>query len=287
MIDMRIIYIISAYKHPEQLTRLVHKLNTDASSFFVHVDKKTDDRVYRQMISGLNHLPNVHFVKRHKCYWGDFGHVAATLEGIDEIFNTGVNFDYAILLTGQDYPIKSNYHIDAFFQEHAGALFLEHFSLPRDAWQNHGLDRIETWHLRLFNRHFRFPPGRDLPFKRKFPRGFKPFGGSSYWCLSRECIEYIHIFTKQNARFVNFFKYVDIPDEIFFQTIILNSHFAKRVVNDDLRYVDWKDLNSGSPAILCKKDFEVIALSSKLFARKFDMTIDADVLDMIDERLVQ
>jgi len=283
---MRIAYIISAYKYPGQLIRLIRRLNTDTTSFFVHVDKKTDDLIYRQMVSGLSQLPNVYFVKRHTCRWGDFGHVAATLEGIDEIVTTGTNCDYVILLTGQDYPIKPNRHIDTFFQEHAGELFLEHFSLPCDVWENSGLNRIEAWHVRLFNRHFSFPPGRRFLFRRKFPEGFKPFGGSSYWCLSRECIEYIHRFTRANPTFVHFFRHVDVPDEIFFHTIILNSPFARKAVNDNLRYIDWRDFNAGSPAVLCKNDFDKIAMSSKLFARKFDMTIDADVLDMIDEKVL-
>ena len=39
---VRIAYIISAYKLPQQVSRLVHRLQTETSSFFVHVDKKAD-----------------------------------------------------------------------------------------------------------------------------------------------------------------------------------------------------------------------------------------------------
>lgn len=287
---MELAYILSAYKYPEQLIRLIHRLNANSTSFFVHVDRKTDDRIYREMVKGLSDCPNVRFLKRHKCDWGGFGHVAATLEGIAEVFRTDTRFDYAILLTGQDYPIKSNRHIAAFFEEHKGKLFLEFFPLPTDTWQNRGIvggmDRIEAWHWHIFKRHIWFPPGRRFPIKRRFPKGFRPFGGSSYWCLPRECIEYIYELTKRNRTFVHFFRYVDVPDEIFFQTIILNSPFERMTVNDNLRYIDWKDLNSSSPAILCKNDFVNIATSPNLFARKFDMAIDADVLDLIDEKIL-
>src|SRR5215467_5924806 len=191
---MKLAYIISAYKYPEQLTRLIHRLDTDSTAFFVHVDKKTDHRIYREMVNGLSDRQNVRFLKRHKCVWGDFGHVAATLEGISEIFRTDTQFDYAILLTGQDYPIKSNRDIDAFFEEHKGKPFLEFSPLPNDIWQNRGIvggmERIEAWHWRILKRHVWFPSGRRFPIKRKFPTSFKPFGGSSYWCLPKECIEY-------------------------------------------------------------------------------------------------
>ncbi len=106
---MQISYIISAYKLPRQLVRLVTRLNTDSASFYLHIDRKSGDEVYDAMVRGLGRLPNVHFLKRHTCYWGGFGHVAATLEGIKSITRPGSEFDYVILLTGQDYPIKTNW----------------------------------------------------------------------------------------------------------------------------------------------------------------------------------
>jgi Core-2/I-Branching enzyme len=283
-------YIISAYQCPEQLIRLVRRLNAETASFFVHVDKKTPDGIYRVMVEGLHTLPNVHFVKRHRCDWGGFGHVAATLEGIAAILKTSTPFDFAILLTGQDYPIKPNGHIAGFFERHRGKSFLEFFPLPSDAWYNRGsiggMDRIEAWHWRIRKRHIRFPPSDRFPIKRKFPAGCKPFGGSSYWCLPRGCIEYIHELTIRNPAVARFFRYVDVPDEIFFQTVVMNSPFQHTTVNDNLRYIDWKDPAAGSPGVLGKRDFEKLAASPKLFARKFDARVDGEVLDLIDERLL-
>jgi hypothetical protein len=287
---MRLAYIISAYKHPEQLLRLVHRLNTDTTSFFVHVDKKIDPSIHRNMTDALREYYNVHFVKRYKCDWGGFGHVAASLEGIAEIWRTSTPFQYAILLTGQDYPIKPNWYIEKFFADRNGELFLDFFPLPDPRWCNRGvasgMERVEAWHWRVFNRHFCFPPSARVPFKRRFTEGFKPFGGSSYWCLSRECIEYIYHLTRTNPEFVNFFRRVDVPDELFFQTLILNSPFKNRVRNDNLRYIIWKDLKSGSPAILRVEDYPDLLGSSKLFARKFDITVDPIILDMIDRTLL-
>lgn len=284
---MKIAYIISAYKYPEQLTRLIRRLNASATSFCVHIDKRADDSIYHNVVDQLGDLPNIYFLKRHPCRWGDFGHVEATIKGIETLCVKGIPFDYAILLTGQDYPIKSNDFIREFLSANKTRSFLCYFPLPSDAWQNGGMDRIESWHFRVFKRHFVFPSQRSFPIKRKFPSGFVPFGGSSYWCLTRQCVEYIYEFLQSHWQFVNFFRRVDVPDEIFFQTILMNSPLRSSIVNDDLRYIDWKDANSGSPGILCAGDFEKISRSSKLFARKFDITVDADVLDMIDERLLR
>ncbi|NGY93813.1 beta-1,6-N-acetylglucosaminyltransferase [Bacillus megaterium] len=38
----------------------------------------------------------------------------------------------------------------------------------------------------------------------------------------------------------NYFKYVLIPDEIFFQTILLNSKFKDEIINDNLTYINWE-----------------------------------------------
>jgi hypothetical protein len=90
----------------------------------------------------------------------------------------------------------------------------------------------------------------------------------------------------QNRRFVNFFKYVFIPDEIFFQTIILNSPFKENVIDNDLRCIDWSGRGGFRPTIWCKDDLEELSKSAALFARKFDTNVDPDILDLIDQKIL-
>jgi Core-2/I-Branching enzyme len=185
-----------------------------------------------------------------------------------------------ILLTGQDYPIKPNEYIDAFFETRAPNSFMGFAPLPSDSWSPRGgLDRVENWHLRLYGHHVR------LPIRRRFPTGLGPYGGGAYWCLSRQCIEYVAGFVARRPDVVSFFRHVDIPDEIFFQTILLNSELRETIVNDNLRYIDWT--RGRRPAILDVRDFEALRASPKLFARKFDSNQDEMVLDLIDRHLLQ
>jgi Core-2/I-Branching enzyme len=277
---MRYAYIISAYKNLEQVTRLVRRLHSDRTSFFVHVDKKTDKRDYEALIDSLRDVPSVRFLARHACHWGGFGHVKATLKGIEALLREGGPFDYAILLTGQDYPIKSNEYIDRFFQTHAPSSFMGFSALPSDSWSPRGgLDRIEKLHVRLYGRHL------EIPLKRRFPSGLRPFGGGAYWCVSRDCIEYVAAFVERRPEVVSFFRNVDIPDEIFFHTILLNSELRATIVNDNLRYIDWT--RGLRPAILEVRDFEALRGSPKLFARKFDVHQDEAILDLIDRHLLR
>jgi hypothetical protein len=283
---MRLAYIVSAYKLPEQLARLVTALETETCQFFIHVDRKTDGATYRRMVTRLASLANVHFLERHRCDYGGFGHVRATIKGINEIFRRRVPFDYAILLTGQDYPIKSNEEIDAFFEHHDGLSFMEHFSLPTDEWDFGGVDRFESWHVRFGSKYFQLSRRAGMGIKRRFPSGLQPFGGSAYWCLSRESADYVRRFLERDRSYVRFFRYVNVPEEMFFHTILLNSPLSESVVNDDLRYLEWRNpAVAGGPALLTKDDLGKILSSPKLFARKFDITHDAEVLDVIDAKI--
>jgi hypothetical protein len=305
---MRIAYIISAYKAADLLIRLVHQLHTPTSIFLIHVDKRTHNKEYREMIAGVSHLANVVFLKRHNCHWGDFGHVRATLKGLAYLFERDTSFDYVFLLTGQDYPIKSNAYIESFLSKQNGKEFISYYSFPNKAWgENGGMRRIEQWHFRfLEDWPVRFLlPFVHLPSRREFksklksaiyssinnifpmrtmPGNLKPFGGPGYWCLTRACAEFIHDYVKTNPRFVKFFRYVDIADEIFFHTIILNSPFASNVVNDDLRCIDISE--GRGPRIWRKSDLEILAQSKGLIARKFDTSVDREILDLIELKLL-
>ena len=299
---MKIAYIISAYKYPDQLVRLVFKLNTNDTTFLIHFDERTDDRQYDEVVQGLKHLSNVILLDRHKCYWGDVGHVNATLKGIKVLFEKEIEFDYVVLLTGQDYPIKANDQIQDFFQTHEGKSFIEFFPLDFDSEPAEPISdslisgplisgplwsaRLERWHVVLFGQLRPILPNRYLPFplKHRFPKGFKPFVGSSYWCLHKQCIEYIYNFIKYNQKFVDFFKFTLVSDEVFFQTILLNSDLGSDLVNDSLRFIKWTGKDwSGKPSILDSSNFEEMTLSSKLFARKFDCTRDKEIFDKLDQ----
>ena len=60
----------------------------------------------------------------------------------------------------------------------------------------------------------------------------------------------------------------------------MNSKYSEQVINNDLRYIDWKSGRGGFPAILDERDFEDIIHSEKLFARKLDMNANG-LFDML------
>jgi hypothetical protein len=89
-----------------------------------------------------------------------------------------------------------------------------------------------------------------------------------------------------HPRVVRFYRRTFAPDESFFQTIVMNSPLAPRVVNNDLRFESWEE-DSDHPAILTVDDLPEIVRSEALFAKKFDVAVDAEVMDRIDAELAR
>lgn len=75
-------------------------------------------------------------------------------------------------------------------------------------------------------------------------------------------------------------------DELFLQTIVVNSDFINKLYYkefDDnmianMRFIDWK---RGMPYVFRENDFNELINTDLLFARKFDYEIDRNIIDKI------
>lgn len=295
---MKICYIISSYKLPEQVVRLVKILDSADSFFYIHVDKRSEDSVFFKIKDSLSSLNNVFFLKRGPSYYGSFGHVKATLKGINAALKSKIEFDYMVLLTGQDYPIKSIAFTQDYLKQNCGKSFLSYYTLD-DRYAGKWFERLGRIYLfdekgshTIFGDKFisrvAYKFWRGSPTKQNqglvFPDGLTPYFGNAYWVIHRKHIEYIFNFVCRQPNYVRFFKHSRVPDECFFHSILLNSIYQYEIVNNDLFYIDWSERQS-SPAILTTQDFSKLMDSDDLFARKFDMTVDSTILDLIDKRL--
>ena len=114
-------YLILSHKNPQQVCRLINRLDDGTSEFFVHVDLKSNLEEFEI----LNSLKNTKIIpEREKCIWGDFSIVRATLHLLENSIKHG-NKGFTILLSGQDYPIKSNQFINSFLANHIDFNFIE------------------------------------------------------------------------------------------------------------------------------------------------------------------
>jgi Core-2/I-Branching enzyme len=283
---MAVAYLIMGHKSPGQILRLIHALRESGAFFVIHIDKRAGDDVYVPLRDYAASHPEVLLTSRKRCYWGGFGIASAMIECIRTTVRANRHFDYAILLSGQDYPIKSAKQIASFFEQNKGKEFIESFSLVKpNRWSNHGghfqaMARVKYWTFFVRSRAF------HLHRERKFPFGWEPHGGSQWWGLSRECILYIDSFIRRNPAFVRYFKYAFIPDESLFQSILSNSGFRDKIINDDLRYIDWENPNPNYPRTLEASDFDKLRASPKLFARKFESDRSRECMERVDTEIL-
>jgi hypothetical protein len=270
---LRIAYLILCHKHPEQVRYLVERLNSDGISFVIHVDGRSR-QMLAQLKGMLSRFENVRFAKQFRCYWGRFGIVEGTVSCMRKALETP--FDYAMLLSGQDYPVTSNAAIKKFLSEHKGKEFIESFSiLQPNRWNQEAEQRAFGFVIGFRSRIFR------TKWKRKFPLGYVPYGGGQWWCLSREAIEYIVRFVSDNPSFYRYFRFVFAPDELIFQSVLSNSTLARRICWK-ITYDDWSLPAPPYPKILDESDFEILNNSNWLFARKLDHQRSAKLRALLD-----
>jgi Core-2/I-Branching enzyme len=279
---MRVGYIVTAHTLPDHLVRLVQRLDSDNARFFVHLDARAAAAVTHTVERELGGAPRVQLLPRHRCHWASFSLVQAALKGIRAILDSPDELDYGVLLTGQDYPLRPASLIERRLEDSQGRSFLTY--RPATGRFLRRLTRFH-WHGTVLGRRVRLP-NRFMPMTlgRSLPPGLEPYTGSAHWCLSRECLRYIGELEARRPELIDFFRWSAVPDEQFFQTILLSSPLAGTLVNDDLRYIDWSD-GGDSPRTLTSDDLGRLLASDALFARKFDPRVDADVLDVLDESI--
>lgn len=281
-------FLMTAYQDPEGLAGLVDDLGP-AALVFIHYDRKA--RLSSTDEARLRRSPTVvHFSRRYKVNWGGHAHLKAILHLIRTALEER-SVQRLHLITGSDRPIVPPARFKAFFEQRPASEFIQYFPLPTPYWKGGGIDRLTLYHpLDLFNAKdpiqkklldLTIHIQRRLGISRSM-NGMPPlFGGSTYWSLTRDCLSYVMHRCDERPEFLHRLRFTHVPEEIFFQSLIMDSPFADNVVNDNLRYVDWNKRNGSTPAILDLTDLDRILASGKLFARKLQGPISKGLLNAL------
>ena len=309
-------YILLGHKNPKQIQRLIGKLYEETHFFYVyvHIDSNTDLNYIKTELSCFTNLFFLENEQRYPGTWGDLGIVMATIEALKQILKdkrTG----YCVLLSGQDYPLKDKTYIEAFFKENYGTNFISVFPLPASFWLN-SKQRVSYYKINMSSKrgdYVLFPSIYEKEFysietlralkkivtgakfsvffkllkRRKFPNYLKPYGGDQWWALPIETVKKIIEFLDLHPDYVNYHKYSLVPDEMFFQSIFMALKEDGKVLlqQTPVTYVNWSRKGVVLPVTFTKDDFDELASlpNGKLFARKFDMEIDTEIFDLLDE----
>lgn len=307
---MKFCYQIQTYKNPEQIYRLVRIIKKSSPDSLVIVSH--DYSNCKLDVSALQNLSGV-VVFPGQGGRGDFCTTQRYLDTTEWLLSHNIDFDWLINITGQDYPTQPLSQIEEFLTETSYDGFIEHFEVfsKQSQWsiregytrycyrykqfacnlserQKNSLSFLKA--VNYIQPFFRinFAYGLTVGVKTPVPfnEQFICYGGAFYCTLSRKCVEYLYDFSKLNPDVVDYYRNVAIPEEIFIQTILVNSRLFN-LCNDSKRYFDFSKTRNGSPLVLTTKDYQAIVQSHAHFARKFDLAQDSQILDLLDARVLQ
>jgi hypothetical protein len=280
--------IVLAHRDPAQLALLLSALDHAAVRLYLHVDARVDVAPFRAELAAAA-VRDVVFLPRFRSRWGGIEVIDATLAALERAVADGCG--YLVLLSGQDLPLWPADRIVSFFAQTPDRSYFESFPLPDPRWLYGGRLRTDFYTYTVRGRRetcipWGFPApaswkGRALNtllrmrgvFKprRSSPTYVRPFGGPQWWNLSRSAACFVLDFLKEHPDFRTYHEYTLLPDELFFQSILMGTAFASshEVLNDALRLMIWPPGES-HPRMLGMRDLPLMLASRKPFARKFD-----------------
>lgn len=293
--------IVLAHRNPQQLALLLRSLSHDRVRLYLHVDAGVDFSPFRHALAQPE-VPQFDLLPRFRTRWGGVEVVDATLAGMARAIADGCG--YILLISGQDYPLWDTERIVSFFAETPERSYLSHFSLPDARWRYEGRLRTDFYTYTIMDRRETCIPagehvnlsgkGRMLnqllrllsAFRpaRHFPSCARPFGGSQWWNMSKAAAAYVMEFVRDHPEYRAYHEHTLLPDEIFFQSILLGTSFAdsQEIINDHMRFMVW-DSEASHPETLGRRHLSSLLTRDKPFARKFDLELDRSVAEALDE----
>lgn len=283
--------LITAYKNFQHLEDIIDFFESDDFSIYIHIDKKSV-LAEKERIR-LVEKKNVRLISSaYSINWGGLNHLKAILLLADEALKDKRN-TYFHLITGHDYPIKPISEFQRYFEDNSND-YMEFHTLPYPAWKREsgGLDRLSRYNFYdivdgrvgfgKFITNTLLSIQKIIGFKRQFYKNFPSlYGGSTYWSLRRESVNYVFEYMAEHPNFLQRFKYSFCSEEIFFQTILLNSPLKENIINHNMRFIVWEERNGNFPANLDESDYRNITLTESFFARKFEFPISQKLLKKI------
>lgn len=288
-------YLIIAHHQFEILEKTLQLLDDARNDFFIHIDAKTKSVDFEKLRSKVKYS-KIFFIDRISVNWGAYSQIRCELALLSAATKVD-HYVYYHLISGVDFPIKSKEEIFAFFDKDTQTEYVHFAEFPP---RPEIMERISKYHF-----------GMEMNRKNLFFRIQKRFLLAAQKLLhmnrtAREKVQYAYganwfSITDALARYVlekkdwiaQHFSHSNCADELFLQTVVVNSDFLPNIyaqkqkmqLNDYhaiMRAIDWK---RGQPYVYRMEDFEALLQSDYLFARKFDLNVDSEVVDALFNRL--
>ncbi|MFC3613504.1 beta-1,6-N-acetylglucosaminyltransferase [Lutimaribacter marinistellae] len=236
----------------------------------IHVDRNVPRRTYAAFEKACADNPLILFCERHRCEWGSWGIVAASQSASELMLAQFPDVRHVYLASGSCLPLRPVQELIDYLAARPHTDFIESATTADVPWTVGGLESERftlrfpfSWKKRrwLFDRYVDLQ--RRLRFKRKIPAGLVPHMGSQWWCLTRRTLSAI-LEDPERATYDQYFRYVWIPDESYYQTLarLYSSNIESRSLT--LSKFDFQ----GKPHIFYDDHLQLLRRSDCFVARK-------------------
>ncbi|MGP0584719.1 beta-1,6-N-acetylglucosaminyltransferase [Paenibacillus timonensis] len=275
---MKIAYFIMAHHKPSLLLRLLNAIYTEENVYLIHIDSGAETEMHELVRDLSESNSNIRILPSRYLSWGGWSLVQAELDAMTYLLNWNSEWSYYINLSGQDFPLAGQRVIRDFLsRSNANYLTGREINLdPAKKKYTQSYYRVEDCGM-LLNM------GERKPFEEYFASHITPYYGSQWKMITRSFAQYC---TTSHLSFEmqDYYRYTFIPDEAFFQTLLLNSEFKDTHINKNYRYFQMERSEEVflRPVIITSSDWQALFKSEALFARKFDDSVDSQILSMIE-----
>ena len=289
-------YLIMAYNNWGQLALLLELLDDSRNDIYIHVDLRSGNypqRILKEAVS----KSNLFFIPRKKVYWADYSQADVEMDLMQAACKKG-KYHYYHLLSGMDLPLKTQDEIHAFFKDKD-----KEFIAMTPNGGSYSEKHVCYYHFFLHNRFYRkckllkaIDRGvmyiqRALGLKRVYQEGLLISTGWQWFSITDDFCRYV---LSQRAFIQKMFSYALDVDEKFLGTMINKLGAYDRVYyvtkpgegNDTFqrgcqRCIDF-DRPVPQPYTWGREDADLdykhLMDSNLLFARKFDETVNNEII---------
>lgn len=313
---MKLAFVVQTYSEVEQATKLIATLkrHDQYSVIVVSHDGSALQMETLKATAGVDHVIPSPGGR------GRFTVIDGLISSMRWLLSRPDSFDWLVLLSGQDYPIRPLSDLKTKLAGTAFDGYFYHFDALDETQANSG---PMAWPRSEVEDRYLFRYGQVKPFTSRLDRavlkvprrlialstsyrletnyglglGSKPastpFGpdfaliGGNYWMtINRRCVETVVDFVDERPDITAYFRDVVVPEEAFLQTVLVNDR--RLVISPaELRYFDFTNSSHGRPRTLGGRDIAALRESGCYFARKFDEAAEPGILNLIDEQMLR
>lgn len=268
----KICFLLLCHKNPEQIVEQAEMLTDGGDYVSIHFDGRGSQSDFAIIKDALRENQNTCFAPRVKCGWGEWSLVQGSLNALITGFKIFPEATHFYMLSGDCVPIKSNKYMHMFL-DNSDKDYIEHHDYFESDWIKAGLKEERLIYRHWFNERTRKPifyasvaVQKALGMRRSLPEDLQLMIGSQWWCLRRSTISKILKFLEERPDILRFFKSTWIPDETFFQTLVMHLVSNKEVDSRTMTFLSFSDY--GIPTMFYGDHLNFLLSQNYLFARK-------------------